>query len=85
MQVPSCMMLPNRIFSSFLADHLLSQAARMPGPPAAIFELLEEHLAADVLAASDTRTTLAIAEDLPLRTLSDLVEERGPDDAADLL
>ena len=51
----------------------------------AVFGLLGEHLAAEVLAASDTPMTLAIAEDLNHQELSDLVEEMAPDDAADVL
>ncbi len=50
-----------------------------------VFGLLDEHLAADVLAESDTPTALAIADDLNPRELSDLVEEMEPDDAADVL
>jgi magnesium transporter len=49
------------------------------------FGLLEESLAAEVLAESDTHTTLAIVEDLEPEKLSDLLEEMQPDDAADVL
>jgi magnesium transporter len=50
-----------------------------------VFGLLQEHLAADVLAETDIPTTLAIADDLDPQELSDLVEEMDPDDAADVL
>ena len=50
-----------------------------------VFDLLEESLAADVLAESDTPTALAIIEDLDDQEVSDLVEEMAPDDAADVL
>ena len=50
-----------------------------------IFSLLDEHLAAEVLAESDPPTAQAIAEDLDPEELSDLVEEMDPDDAADVL
>lgn len=50
-----------------------------------VFGLLEESLAADVLAESDTATKQAIAQDLKPQKLSDLLEEMEPDDAADVL
>ena len=50
-----------------------------------LFNLLDDHLAAEVLAESDAATAVAIAEDLGPRELSDLVEEMAPDDAADVL
>lgn len=51
----------------------------------AVFVLLDERLAAEVLAESDTPTTQAIAEELHPRALSDLLEEMSPNDAADVL
>ncbi len=50
-----------------------------------LFGLLDEELAAETLAESDTTTMLSIVEDLEPKTLSDLVEEMEPDDAADVL
>ena len=50
-----------------------------------VFGLLEESLAAEVLADADTPTTIAILEDLDLQEVSDLVEEMAPDDAVDVL
>ena len=72
----------NRERPADVADLLrhLNDAARET-----VFGLLESSLAADVLAESDTPTTLAIAEDLDPQELSDLMEEMHPDDAADVL
>ncbi len=49
------------------------------------FGLLEESLAAEVLAETDAHTTMAIVEDMEPERLSGLLEEMQPDDAADVL
>ncbi len=50
-----------------------------------VFGLLKDGLEVEVLAESDVPTTRAIADDLEPETLSELVEEMAPDDAADVL
>ncbi|MSS73387.1 MAG: magnesium transporter [Candidatus Latescibacteria bacterium] len=50
-----------------------------------VFGLLEESLAAEALAESDTHTTLSIVEDMAPQRLSDILDEMEPDDAADVL
>ncbi len=50
-----------------------------------IFDLLSEHLKADVLAELDDPTEADILEELTAEEISDIVEEMAPDDAADVL